>query len=295
MGAHPRESRAGATRRAGTGRARCAGARRSGARRVLPVATAVLAVLLPAGCAGADRDGAAPHPPEVQRAAGDRASADDPGRLPAATTFADLPQAPPDPAPNDDTTGVVLNATAELPVHDAPGGAAFAKLPTTQLENPTWVPVLQERGDWAQVLLPSRPNGSSGWVRTDSDVQKAISPYSVDVDIDRRHLEIREGERTIAEWTVGVGSPETPTPRGRSYVMAAIEETETRFSPVILPLGAHSDTFNSYGGGPGTVALHGWPEPDVFGRADSDGCVRVPDEALQALSELPLGTIVHLR
>lgn len=295
MGAHPRESRAAAARRAGAGRARRAGTRRGGARRMLPAAVAVLAVLLPAGCAGAGQPGAEPQAPQVQRAAGDRAGADDLGRLPEATTFADLPQAPPDPAPNDPTTGVVLNATAELPVHDAPGGAAFAKLPTTQLENPTWVPVLQERGDWAQVLLPSRPNGASGWVRTDSEVRKAISPYSVEVDIDRRHLAIREGERTIAEWTVGVGSLETPTPRGRSYIMAAIEETVTRFSPVILPLGAHSDTFNSYGGGPGTVALHGWPDPDVFGSADSDGCVRVPDDALQMLSELPLGTIVHSR
>ena len=77
--------------------------------------------------------------------------------------------------------------------------------------------------------------------------------------------------------------------------MASIEETVTRFSPIILPLGAHSETFNSYGGGPGTVALHGWPNASVFGKDASDGCVRVPDEALRMLSSLPLGTVVRLR
>ena len=45
----------------------------------------------------------------------------------------------------------------------------------------------------------------------------------------------------------------------------------------------------------GTVALHGWPDSQVFGQASSDGCVRVPDDALQLLRNLPLGTTVMLR
>ncbi|RKT84174.1 L,D-transpeptidase catalytic domain [Saccharopolyspora antimicrobica] len=212
-----------------------------------------------------------------------------------ASTFTEFPTAPKDPAPEGETDGVVLRVKKDIAVHHAPGGPVFAKLPATQLENPTWVPIIAERGAWAQVLLPSRPNGSTGWIRTDGPVERARTPYAVDVDIDARRMVVRKDGAPIGEWVVGVGAPASPTPRGRTYVMAAIEETVTKFSPIILPLGTHSNTFSTYGGGPGTVALHGWPEPSVFGQASSDGCVRVPDDALQLLTTLPLGTLVHLR
>jgi lipoprotein-anchoring transpeptidase ErfK/SrfK len=63
---------------------------------------------------------------------------------------------------------------------------------------------------------------------------------------------------------------------------------------VILPLGAHSPTLDSFGGGPGTVAIHTWPTPDVFGAATSDGCVRVPKDALDQITDVPLGTLVMI-
>lgn len=217
--------------------------------------------------------------------------------LAEATTFGELDAAPPDPEPQASTDGVVLRIKEDVAVHEAPEGRAFARLPATQLENPTWVPVIDETDDWAQVLLPSRPNGSTGWVRTGSEqpVSKARSPYLVDVDLDAHRMQILEDDQVIGEWAVGSGKPETPTPRGRTFIMAAIEETVTRFSPIILPLGSHSDTFDTYGGGPGTVALHGWPNADVFGTDTSDGCIRVPDEALRKLTSLPLGTVVRVR
>jgi lipoprotein-anchoring transpeptidase ErfK/SrfK len=61
---------------------------------------------------------------------------------------------------------------------------------------------------------------------------------------------------------------------------------------VILPLGTHSDTLDTYGGGPGTVALHTWPDASVFGTAASHGCIRVPPDALDQLTQVPLGTLV---
>ena len=51
---------------------------------------------------------------------------------------------------------------------------------------------------------------------------------------------------------------------------------------------------NPYGGGPGTVALHGWPDPAVFGHPVSHGCVRVPAAALRALARIPLGSAVTI-
>ena len=55
---------------------------------------------------------------------------------------------------------------------------------------------------------------------------------------------------------------------------------------------SHSNALSTFGGGPGTVGLHGWPNPSVFGHAVSNGCVRVPAAALHLLSGIPLGTLV---
>lgn len=215
---------------------------------------------------------------------------------PQATTYGDLAASPPDPAPWDVTPGMVLRVKRDLQLHEAPDGAVFATLPARQLNNPTWVPIVAEQGEWARVLLPARPNNSTGWVRMDPErTDKARTPYLVEVDVDARRMVVFRAGKEIGAWTVGVGSPDTPTPRGRTFVLASIEETVSKFSPVILPLGTHSETLNSYGGGPGTVALHGWPDPAVFGRASSDGCVRVPDDALRLLTSMPLGTLVLLR
>lgn len=251
-----------------------------------------------AGCAAEPADQARPAVPRSAPVPVRPAVVEpDLAALPEATTFTEIPQAPVDQAADQPASGVLLRIKRDTAVHSAPGGAPFAKLPPVQLGNPTWVPVVEQQGEWARVLLPSRPNGSTGWVWTGSgaEVEKARSPYLVDVDIDARRLRVFRDGAQVGGWTVGVGAEESPTPRGRTYIMAAIEETVTNFSPVILPLGTHSNTYTTYGGGPGTVALHTWPDPAVFGQASSDGCVRVPQEALQFLATLPLGTLVLLR
>jgi len=91
---------------------------------------------------------------------------------------------------------------------------------------------------------------------------------------------------------VAVGAAGTPTPVGRTFLLALLAPPRPTYSPLILPLGLHSTALSAFGGGPGTVGLHGWPDPSVFGRAVSNGCVRVPAAALHVLSDIPLGTLV---
>jgi lipoprotein-anchoring transpeptidase ErfK/SrfK len=93
---------------------------------------------------------------------------------------------------------------------------------------------------------------------------------------------------------VAVGAPGTPTPTGRTFLLASLAPVHPTYSPLILPLGTHSDTLTAFGGGPGTVGLHGWPVPAVFGRAISHGCVRVPAAALRVLARVPLGSSVMI-
>lgn len=214
--------------------------------------------------------------------------------LPESTTFTTIPHAIADPAPGNLSDGTVLRIAGLTPVYDRPDGTAFAALPPTQFKSPTWVPVVEHRPGWSRVLLPSRPDASTGWVYTGQSThpQEARAAVTVDVDVDKRHLLLLNGNQQVGSWSVGVGKPTAPTPRGRTFIMASIKETVTKFSPIILPLGTHSNTFDTYGGGPGTVALHGWPDKSKIGTASSDGCIRVPDDLLAVLATLPLGTLV---
>jgi lipoprotein-anchoring transpeptidase ErfK/SrfK len=81
---------------------------------------------------------------------------------------------------------------------------------------------------------------------------------------------------------------------GRTFLLASLAPVQPSYSPLILPLGTHSASLDTFGGGPGTVALHGWPDSSVFGRGISHGCVRVPAAALGVLSRVPLGTPVMI-
>lgn len=193
--------------------------------------------------------------------------------------------------------GVVLHPRLAVAVFSGPGGRALAALPSTQLGSPTWVPVLREVGGWSQVLLPSRPNGSTGWVASgDHDgFDLARSDAVVRVRLRDARMSIDRDGREVGTWPVVIGAPATPTPAGTTFVMASVEDPGNDYSRYLLPLGWHSATLDSFGGGPGTVAVHGWKDPSIFTRRDrelSHGCIRVPAVALSVARSLPLGTPV---
>jgi hypothetical protein len=216
-------------------------------------------------------------------------------RLPAATTYGTTPAAPQDPAPFKPETGTVIHPTTSRVIYSRPGGPAVAVLPVTELGSPTWVPVVQTQSSWDRILLPTRPNRSTGWIYLGGGgLQTAYTPYQVDVNLATYRLTILDAGHSLGTWTVAEGAPGTRTPTGRTFVLASLVPLQPTYTPLILPLGTHSDTLNTFGGGPGTVGLHGWPDPAVFGHAVSHGCVRVPAAALRALSRVPLGSAVMI-
>jgi lipoprotein-anchoring transpeptidase ErfK/SrfK len=211
-------------------------------------------------------------------------------KLVASTTKTTLPRAPQDTEPQATTEGDVVHPKRVIPVYAAPGKRPFAKVAPRQMGE-TWLPVVDRRNGWAKVLLPSKPNGAAGWLRM-ADVQQRRTPYLIRVHVGSRQLELYQDGELVGSWTVAVGAPETPTPTGRTFLLGSIVDPNQSYSPVILPLGSHSNTLDTYGGGPGTVALHGWPDSSVFGNAVSHGCIRVPSDALDQLSQVPLGSLV---
>jgi hypothetical protein len=216
-------------------------------------------------------------------------------RLPRATTFGRSPLAPRDPDPFQPEPGIVLHPIATQVIYGRPGGPPAAALPTTELGSPTWVPVVQSSPGWDRILLPTRPNRSTGWVYLGGGgMQTAYSAYRIKINLSAYRLTVLEAGRRLGSWTVAVGAAGTRTPTGRTFVLASLAPEHPTYSPLILPLGTHSNSLSTYGGGPGTVGLHGWPDPAVFGHAASHGCVRVPAAALRVLSRIPLGTPVMI-
>jgi hypothetical protein len=210
--------------------------------------------------------------------------------LPESSTKTTIKAAPQDPRPTKIPKGTVVHPKRMVPLYDEPDGKPFAKIGPKQFGD-TWLPVITRNRDWVQVMLPSRPNGSTGWIRS-SELREAHSRFLIKVHLGARTMELFEDNQHVGTWTVAIGAPATPTPVGRTFVLGQVIDDKQPFSPVILPLGSHSDTLDSYGGGPGTVAIHGWTDPSVFGKAISHGCIRVPDDALALVRTFPIGTPV---
>jgi lipoprotein-anchoring transpeptidase ErfK/SrfK len=270
------------------GRPRRRAARSAAAVTALTAAVAALA----AGCSGTPGP---PHPAPPPPAAPVHVPAALLARLPAATTYGTTPAAPTDPAPFAPETGTVLHPDATRVVYTRPGGPPAATLPPTELGSPTWVPVIAAQPGWDQVLLPARPDRSTGWIYLGGGaLQAAYTPYQVRISLTARRLTILDAGHPLGTWTIADGTPATPTPAGRTFLLASLAPRHPTYSPLIFPLGTHSDTLTTYGGGPGTVGLHGWPDPAVFGTAASHGCIRVPPAALNALTRIPLGTPVMI-
>ncbi|WP_116023443.1 L,D-transpeptidase [Thermomonospora umbrina] len=247
------------------------------------VAAAVVAVVAPvAGCGSERAPGAGAQPVKLDE-------------LPQATTFTTLRGLPQDPemALAGDGDGTVVHPTEPVPVSARPGAPAVAVLPDEQLDGPTWVPVVESANGWHRVMLPSRPNRTTGWIRDSPDaLTTARSPYVVKVETGARRLTVVKSGRTLRTWKVAVGAPKTPTPLGNTFMLALLKPSRPTVSPLIMPVGSHSETLDTFGGGPGTVAFHGWSDASVFGKAVTHGCVRVPAPALAHLSRIPLGTPV---
>lgn len=211
--------------------------------------------------------------------------------LPKATTFTQLSGLPQDTDPYGKLTGIVVHPARTVYVYPKPGAKPTATLPAKQLGSQTWVPVVEARKGWYRVLLPSKPNHVTGWIKT-KGLKKARSSYRAIVKLGTRQLTVLKASKKLGTWKVAIGGPETPTPVGRTFLLALMSPKQRTYSPLILPLGTHSPTLDTFGGGPGTVAFHGWPDKKVFGKAVTHGCIRVPARALKILSGLPLGTPV---
>lgn len=183
-------------------------------------------------------------------------------------------------------------------VYHRPGARrAFARLGNPNEDGAPRVFLVRARKRrWVRVYLPTRPNGSSGWVRARS-VRLLRNPYRMRVDLRTRRLLVWRRKRILLYQRIGVGRAATPTPRGRYFVVSLIRPRDTRgvYGPYVFTLSAFSPVLLSFGGGPGQVGIHGTNDPRGLGHRVSHGCIRVANPTIRRLARLlPLGTPVTI-
>ena len=153
--------------------------------------------------------------------------------------------------------------------------------------------VLGRQPGWVHVTLPTRPNGSSGWVKA-GDVKVEQVTTSIAVDLSARTITVLVGGGKATTGKAAVGSTRNPTPTGSFFVTDRVRPADPggAYGSFALGLSAHSDTLSEFGGSDGQVGIHGTNDPASLGRAVSHGCVRVPDGVVALLRQVPLGTPV---
>lgn len=150
------------------------------------------------------------------------------------------------------------------------------------------------RDDWIQVLLPERPNGSTGWVRA-HDVAVTHDPNHIEVSRSGHRITVFNGAQIIYQGPVATGAPATPTPTGTYYIRVLLQTLDPTsvYGPFAYGLSAHSDVLTQFAGGDAEVGIHGNNDASVLGTSVTHGCVRMDNTAITTLSKtLPLGTPV---
>jgi len=137
---------------------------------------------------------------------------------------------------------------------------------------------------WIRVQLPTRPNGSQGWVPADA-VALSTTGLRLHVSIRRRVLEVwRDGRRTRTI-KVAVGAPSTPTSTGL-FAVADPVPSSGHLGPYVIVLTAYSRVYKEFMGGPGVHGIHGWGDPSAFGHAVSNGCIRMDRSTVAWLARI---------
>ncbi len=210
------------------------------------------------------------------------------------------------PAPTDRS----LVLTAAVPSVDI-YPSATATTPTSQLANPipsgTKLTFLVDglTSTRYKVLLPIRPNGSTGWVDP-AQVTVLAHQYKIVVELDNHRITVTNADQVIMQTKIGVGRATTPTPGGRYYIKELIrpcysdgkggpcvQSDDGPYGPYAYGLSGFSPVLTDYRGGRGEIGIHGTDQPEKIGTDVSSGCIRMDNAEIRKLAKiLPLGTPV---
>ena len=194
-----------------------------------------------------------------------------------------------------------VKATQQLAVLESPHGAhqePEASSPQTEVV-PSRRPITGERTTlpvtgsltgadgvrWLQVMLPGRPNSSTGWI-AQQGTRKLMTGWHIVVDLAARRVSAYSNGHLLRSFQAVVGKPSTPTPTGQFFVEEIVQMASGEAGgPFALALSARSDALQEFEGGPGQIAIHGRDNlGGTLGAAESHGCIRLGSAGIDWLA-----------
>ena len=138
---------------------------------------------------------------------------------------------------------------------------------------------------WLKVMLPGRPNSSTGWI-AQSGTRSTRTSWRIAIRTAARQVRVYRRGKLLRTFRAVVGKPSTPTPNGRFFIEESIVMPRgSAGAPYALATSARSNVLQEYGGGPGQIALHGVMNlGGVPGTAVSHGCVRLANSNIRWLA-----------
>jgi lipoprotein-anchoring transpeptidase ErfK/SrfK len=138
---------------------------------------------------------------------------------------------------------------------------------------------------WAEVRLPMRPAGRTGWVpRDDLDTFHKVTTELV-LTLSTQRIRLYRAGRKVLEIPAGIGTPSTPTPPGHFWIREAFPVSGVgAYGPYAFGTSAYSNLTDWPGGG--VVGLHGTNEPGLIPGRPSHGCIRVRNADILRLARL---------
>jgi lipoprotein-anchoring transpeptidase ErfK/SrfK len=186
----------------------------------------------------------------------------------------------------------------DVAVYSSPDAAA-APVSTlsaqTEYQLPRSFLAFDQYQDWLHVYLPTRPNDATGWIKaSEVSVSKPLE-YQIKVTLADHKLTLLHNGVVQFEVPAAIGTDENPTPTGSFYYTDPLDlatQPDTAYGVFAIGLSGHSNTLSEFAGGDGQIAIHGTNDPSTIGESVSHGCVRVNNDVILKLAQLPLGTPV---
>ena len=201
-------------------------------------------------------------------------------------------------------TSVVANVEGDsIDVSDTPGGKTSKTVHADDvLTVPDKTPLVlltkTIQKDGIEVYLPTRPNGSTGWVDP-ADVSLYATDYQLDVYHADHTMTLSEAGVVVETYSIATGADEMPTPGGTYFLRELLAQPNPNgaYGPYAYGLSGYSPAPDGFNGGDGVIGIHGTDDPSSIGKDISHGCIRMHNADIKELVEkwqLPLGVPVYI-
>jgi lipoprotein-anchoring transpeptidase ErfK/SrfK len=187
--------------------------------------------------------------------------------------------------------------TATLARYTPDGSPLALEGTRTSFGSPVMLLVRKNEGAWLGVVAFQAGNNKLAWVQR-SAVKISYVSWHIDVNLDKRKLQVFDGRQLEQTFRVAVGKPTAPTPTGTFAVTDRLTTGDPTgpYGCCILALSAVAPhTIQGWDGGD-RVAVHSTPDTSTIGDAISHGCIHVTlPEGQWLIDHVPLGSPTVIR